>query len=185
MSQTGRPPKSIEQKRLTGNPGRRPLPARSSMIALEPASDVPPVPVSLKEHGRARWTEIWSSPARAWLARDIDIIRVSTVCQLADDIANYRRLIDGMGPVLLETVVTATGVVTGEKKIVPNPLVKMLREAEKNLDRELTTLAFDPVSRARLGLAEVKRQTILEQLITGRQAADFIEADIIDIAADD
>lgn len=184
MARTGRPPKPLEQKRLAGNPGKRALPAKADTLALAAAADVPPVPTSLGEHGRAKWSEIWSGPAKSWLARDVDQTRVLTVCQLVDDIAEYRRLIKGMGPVLLESVVTPSGAVTGEKKVVPNPLVRMLRDAEKNLDRELTTLAFDPVSRSRLGYTEVKTASIVEQLLSGQEAASFIEAEIIEIAPD-
>ena len=153
-------------------------------MALAPADQVPPVPTSLGEHGRAKWAQIWSGPAQSWLARDVDQVRVMTVCSIIDDVAEYRRLIKGMGPILLETQVSPSGAILPEKKVVPNPLVKMLRDAERNLDRELTTLAFDPVSRARLGYTEVKKQSLIEQLIKGIDSDEIYDADIIEIAAD-
>lgn len=187
MARTGRPPKPIEVKRRNGNPGQRKLPDPSKTIALQPADGIPPVPMTLAESGRGMWTTIWSGPAKAWLAPSVDALRVQTVCQLSDDIAGYHRDIVTMGTLLEEPIVTPTGQVVGQK-IVANPLVKMRNDALKILDRELTSLAFDPVSRSRLGLAEVKRQSKLEELLGRRNEGtqeESIEADIIDIAADD
>jgi P27 family predicted phage terminase small subunit len=140
--------------------------------------------MELGENGRARWRQLWGGPAQAWLARDIDVVRVTTVCQLTDDISTYRRLLAAMGPVLEEPIVTPTGAITGEVRVVANPLVKMTRDAEKNLDRELSTLGFDPVSRSRLGLAEVKRRSILEQLNEPTSNGAVIDAEVVEIAAD-
>lgn len=187
MAQRGRPPKPIEVHRRNGNPSRKKLPAKSETTALEPATSVPPVPITLVETGRGMWTHIWSGPAKAWLSPQVDAIRVQTVCQLADDIAGYQADIATTGTLLSEPIVTPTGVVVGER-IVANPLVKMRNDALKLLDRELTSLAFDPVSRARLGLAEVKRQSVLEGLLSRRQTTDedgeIVEAEVIEIAAD-
>ena len=187
MARTGRPPKPIEQKRRTGNPGRRPLPANA--VALRPADGVPPVPIDLKEHGRASWTTIWSSPAQAWLSPQVDVIRVHTVALLVDEIADYQRHVNAMGPVLEEPIVTPSGIVVdGAARFVPNPAVRMLRDAQKQLDRELSALGFDPTSRSRLGLAEVKRESILQKLLDGDRARDaggeIIDAQVVEILAD-
>ena len=183
MARTGRPPKPIEVKRRNGNPGQRRLPDKNKTVALEPAQGIPPVPMSLAETGRAMWTHIWGGPAQAWLSPQVDYIRIVTVCKLSDDIATYHADILKMGNLLEEPIVTPTGMVVGTK-IVPNPLVKMRNDALKILDRELTSLAFDPVSRSRLGLAEVKRQSKLEELLGKRNEASNPPADIIEIAAD-
>lgn len=188
MAPTGRPPKPLEVKRRNGNPGKRALPAQSETTALEPADSVPPVPMTLAETGRGMWTHIWSGPAKAWISPQLDFIRVQTVCQLSDDIASYQADIASVGTLLEEPIVTPTGVIVGQK-IVPNPLVKMRNDALKLLDRELTSLAFDPVSRARLGLAEVKRQSVLEGLLSRREnpqgpAGEIIDAEVIEIASD-
>lgn len=185
MAARGRPPTPLEVKRRNGNPGKRSLPSKNETVSLEPVVGVPPVPITLSESGRAMWSHIWSGPAQMWLSPQVDTIRVTTVCQLADDIGGYQADIETMGTLLEEPIVTPTGVVVGEK-IVPNPLVKMRNDALKLLDRELTSLAFDPVSRSRLGLAEVKRRSKLEELLERRQGSgeEVIEADAIDIASD-
>lgn len=162
----GPPPKPIEVKRRLGNPGQRKLPKKSSTAALEPVgSTLPPVPMTLQVHGRALWTAVWTG-GQAWLSPKVDFIRVETVCQLKDDAASYREYVVRLGPVLEEALATPAGIVVGSR-FVANPAVKMLRDAEKQLDRELSALGFDPASRSKLGLAEVKKQSILETLGLG------------------
>lgn len=162
----GRPPKPIEVKRRNGNPGKRALPKRGSSAALEPVGpNLPAVPIALQVHGRGTWTTIWTG-GQAWLSPRVDLIRVETVCRLVDDLASYREYVFKLGPLLEEPIVTPTGLEVGTR-FVPNPAVKMLRDAEKQLDRELSALGFDPASRSKLGLAEVKKQSILETLGLG------------------
>lgn len=187
MARTGRPPKPIEQKRRTGNPGRRQLP--SGTVALAPVEGIPPVPIELKPTGRAMWEMIWSGPASAWLSPQVDAIRVRTVAGLLDEIDTYHRLVATLGPVLEEPIVTPSGVVVADSaRFVPNPAVRMLRDAQKQLDRELSSLGFDPTARSRLGLAEVKRESILQRLLNGDDDPEAdIEvggADVIEILAD-
>lgn len=38
MPREGRPPKPVERKRRTGNPGKRPLPAKAELVAVPPVS---------------------------------------------------------------------------------------------------------------------------------------------------
>lgn len=179
MARTGRPPKPLEQKRRTGNPGKRTLPELSKTVALEPASSIPPVPFDLDDFARGIWSMVWSSPAQAWLSPQLDApMRVKTVCRLHSEIHRLVEMIDKLGTLLSEPITTPTGIVVGER-IVPNPAVKMLRDVEKQLDRELSALGFDPTARARLGLAEVKRQSILQRLIDDERQP--VEGQIIDI----
>ena len=179
----GRPPKPLELKRRLGNPGKRPLPKQSQTVALEPARGTPPVPLDLSDHARGIWQMIWESPAQAWLSPQLDApMRVKTVCQLLGDIHDLREQIRALGWLLSEPITTPLGVVVGES-IKPNPAVKMLRDAETRLDKELTALGFDPTSRSKLGLAEIKKRSILESF--NRQSEpDYIEAEVIDIAPD-
>lgn len=175
------PPVPTEIKRRRGNPGKRKLPSRSETVALVPADGIPPVPLTLGQHGRAYWDRAWRA-AQAWLSPHLDIIAVESVCHLVDEIAEMRSTIAKDGMTLAEPVVTPAGMVVGEKK-TPHPLIKELRAAEKQLQSWLSTLGFDPTARSRLGLAEVKRQSALQQLIQ-QEHGDTIEAEVIDIASD-
>lgn len=94
-------------------------------------------------------------------------------------------------PLLEEPIVTPTGLTVGSK-IVANPAVNMLRKAQAQLTKELSDLGFNPTARSRLGLAEVKRESVLQQLLSNsgsnssRQSEDSqtIDAEILHIAAD-
>ena len=183
MAQRGRPPVPMEIKRKRGTDRPDRMPRRTQTVALEATNGVPPVPLDLSEHARGTWSMIWESPAQGWLSPQLDApMRVKTVCQLLGDIHELREQVRTLGWLLSEPITTPLGVVVGER-IQPNPAVKMLRDAEKQLDRELSALGFDPTSRSRLGLAEVKKRSILEGLGFG-QTEDIIDAEVIDIAAD-
>lgn len=177
MARTGRPPKPIEQKRRAGNPGKRALPKSSDLVALESAGATPPVPIDLDDYGRGVWSLVWNSPASMWLSPQIDApMRVKTVCRLQSEVAKLTESVASLGFLLSEPITTPTGVVVGER-IVPNPAVKMLRDVEKQLDKELSALGFDPTARARLGLAEVKTRSILDKL----QSPEEGDAEVIDL----
>jgi hypothetical protein len=143
----GRPPKPLEEKLRTGNPGRRPLPDRATLTAL-PAAAGPPEPARpLGQAGRALWNRVWGAGA-TWLAELVDAEQVLILCEQADERAALR--------------------------------VKVLRDGEwreraalRALDAQimdgLAVLGFNPVDRARLGVAEVKRASALDDFLTKRQ----------------
>lgn len=163
----GRPPKPVELKRLTGNPGKRPLPKQTT--ALQPAEGIPPTPISLGDEGRVLWPRLWTA-AQSWLSLALDHQALESVCHLADEISEYRKIMVEHGLMLTEPIVTPAGMIAGER-LVANPAIKELRNAEKQLRDWLSDLGFTPTARARLGLAEVKRQSKLEELIAKRAGA--------------
>lgn len=179
MARTGRPPKPTEQKRLNGNPGKRSLPAPAVTIPNLPA--IPRPPDDLSERGAAYWDQVWTT-AQAWLNPVLDGPVVGIVCRTYDEIVNLRSAIAEHGQLLEEPITTPSGVVVGTR-LVPNPAAKMLRDAEKQLQSWLSDLGFTPSARARLGFIEVKKQSILEGLMSRRES-DAIDADIIDIWPD-
>lgn len=162
----GRPPKPVEEKRRLGNPGRRPLPEPLSYLPA--VSGTPKVPVGLKIGGKRLWTQIYDA-ARVWVS-DLDQAEVEVACRLFDDIASYRRLVTKHGPLLEEPITTPTGVEVGIR-LVANPAVKMLRDAEKQWQSCMADLCIPPAARARLGLAQVKAQSKLEEILARRNAA--------------
>jgi hypothetical protein len=132
----GRPPKPIEQKRRSGNPGGRPLPPASKLAAvpaIEPApAEMEPVQVLdlVLEHGRA------------WLATS-DTVAVAMLRESLEERANLRE------------IVMATQSPDARKS---------LRDLDKQIISELAALGFDPSARSRLGVAEVRAQSTLERL---------------------
>ena len=136
------------------------------------------------------WHRIWTSEAHRWLAPSVDTLTIESVCHLTSEIAQLRVL--ARTPLLEEPIVTPTGQEVGTR-VVANPAVNMLRKAQAQLTKELSDLGFNPTARSRLGLAEVKRQSVLEQLLSNQsrpaqasttQDDSIIDAEIIDIAAD-
>lgn len=193
MAPTGRPPKPIEMKRRLGNPGKRKLPAKATTTAIAPSAAMPPVPISLGQPGVALWKELLEQAP--WLAR-VDHMKIEELCHLKDEVEEMRRRIAEEGLTQVEPIVTPAGMVVGER-MVPHPLLKELRSAQKLLEGIGSQLGLDPTSRSRLGLAEVKKRSILDELYANQQAsagrqgsgrrrikADVVEAEVIDIAPD-
>jgi P27 family predicted phage terminase small subunit len=152
----GRPPKPVEIKRKTGNPGKRPLPAPISIV---PASEGPrAVPANLGVAGSDLWDAVWSA-GTDWLASS-DAPLVTILAELADERESWRLLAEADGP----TFTTATGYVA------IHPAVSQIRAITKDMVAVLSLLGFSPTDRTRLGLAEVKRMSGLAELLERRRA---------------
>jgi hypothetical protein len=147
VPRTGRPPKPTEIKRRTGNPGKRPLPKPSNVVALPPASGAPPYPADLDLAGRRLWDRAWNA-AITWLSPDSDMEAVEEAARVADDVAAARE----------------------RYRATRDPSdMRALVAAGKRLDEALSVLGFNPTARARLGVAEVKRVSALDELVAKRQ----------------
>lgn len=152
-----------------------------------PADGVPPLPVALGETGSTTWMRVWQSPAKAWLSPELDVITVQTVCELVEEIEQLRRLFLAMP--LLEEEALAPGGQTVSRLVV-NPAEGALRRAQKQLAQELSSLGFNPTARAKLGLAEIKRRSKVEELLERSRPREeapqgkVIDAEIVDLASD-
>lgn len=165
MARTGRPPKPIEVHRRNGNPSNKKLPAPTETLALVPVDGIP-APITLEAHGRELWRR--AQDRAAWLS-ELDLVALQDLCETWDEVCAMRAAIAEEGLTSEEPIVTPAGHVVGQKK-VPHPLIKELRSAQKQLHAIGSALGFDPTARSRLGLAEVKRQSKLEELAASRQA---------------
>ena len=135
------PAKPIEQKRRAGNPGRHPLP--TPVLELVPVDfSTLKMPEYFGEPAQFIWNKAWHS-GLSWLSPESDIAIVTAACELADMRQKAR-----------ERYMT-----TGDSKDA-GAVQKLNAEYLKCL----SLMGFSPSDRSRLGLAEVKRQTKLEQL---------------------
>jgi len=135
------PVKPIEQKRRAGNPGKRPLPA--PVLELRPVDfSSLETPAHLEAPGKKIWYKAWHS-GLSWLSPDSDMAIVLAACELADMKERARLRYNA----------------TGDSKDA-GAVQKLNAEYLKCL----SLMGFSPSDRSRLGLAEVKRQTKLEQL---------------------
>ena len=139
-------PKPIEQKRLLGNPGRRPLPKDSLSLSAVGLSPEPLRP--LFEAGRVFWDDAFNR-GQLWLART-DVHLVQLTAEMFDEREDLRRII-------------AEKVLAGDAEVWRDR--RQLRELERGLVSNLSLLAWTPVDRSRYGLAEVKAKSKLAEFM--------------------
>lgn len=111
------------------------------------------MPRGLGAAGRREWHKVWD--AGPWLNPSQDYHWVEQIARAYDDIAVYRRKIEADG--LIQEGYA--------HQVVAHPLIAEVRRCEQTIRACLSVLGFSPSDRARLGLAEVKRQSALEDLI--------------------
>jgi len=149
MSQptAGRPPKPNELKRLLGNPGNHPLPDLNLITHLPMAREIPPAPENLNQSGLDLWNRAWGV-AITWLSPVSDIESIKNASHLADaNEAARERYMISTEPADAKAYVAINRAYTDS----------------------LTSLGFDPVSRSRLGVAEVRVATSIDKLLEKRQ----------------
>jgi hypothetical protein len=141
----GRPPKPLEQKRLLGNPGQRPLPKEGELMLVEGGRVDPVRPLDWA--GQQMWDSVFNA-GQLWVSSRTDVQLLQLVCEQLD----RKVQIEGL--------------------IAENPsewhMFKQLNDLERMISNNLSLLGFTPSDRTRLGLAEVKRQSKLEALIAKR-----------------
>lgn len=158
----GRPPKPNELKRLLGNPGQRPLPDLNNITHLPMAREIPTPPDTLGEQGKKLWDRAWAM-AVTWLSPISDIDAITNASSLADAVEAAR----------------AKYMVTLESADA-----KAYVAINKAYTDALASLGFDPISRSRLGVAEVRAATSIDKLLERRHNRakannDIIEAETI------
>jgi len=142
----GRPSKPIEQKRALGNPGRRPLPDENA-VQLIPAIDAVPEPSRpLLKYGRELWDRVWGMGV-TWISPNSDFEILLMTCELVDERWNLRIQV----------------MQSGDPK-----QRRGLRELDRQIVSNLSLLGFTPSDRSRLGVAEVKARSKLEELMSRR-----------------
>jgi hypothetical protein len=138
----GRPAKPTEIKRKLGNPGRRPLPDTSVVQYLEPAAVVPDPARPLLKYGKEFWDKVWGS-GLSWISANTDAEILLMTCELVDERWNLRVRVMQSND-------------WRERRA--------LRELDDRIIRNLSLLGFTPADRSKLGVAEVKAISKMEQL---------------------
>jgi hypothetical protein len=133
------PAKPIEQKRLIGNPGKRALPSGLPMV--EGGYVEPQRPLDFA--GMQLWQAAMTTGGN-WIARNSDTQLLLMVCEQMD-----RR----------------TDLIAKIEETQEWRLYRALHDLEKMISTNLSMLGFTPADRTRLGLAEVKTASKLEELM--------------------
>lgn len=136
------PPKPVEVKRRTGNPGKRKLPDQSKVITLPAADGIPEPLRPLRTEGRRMWDRIWGNGA-VWLSPATDIELVQTLAESVDEREVLR-------PKVLDEGDTSDRIA--------------LRKLDDQIKSMLSALGFTPIDRTRMGVAEVKQASKLDQM---------------------
>ena len=145
MAGRGRPPKPLEEKRRLGNPGKRALPSANEVVPLEAANGIPEPLRPLGKMGLEFWERTWQVGMN-WISPKADIERMMMTAEMIDERTILRTLVF-------------------QDRNADRPKLRAgLRELEKQIQSNLALLGLSPADRARLGLAEVKRQSKLAEL---------------------
>ncbi len=141
----GRPATSIEQKRLTGNPGQRKLPDIATTVPLTGGYREPHQP--LQWAGQMLWDRTYSL-GKSWIAEsDVELLLIA--CKQLDRQTE------------LESI--------WQENKTDFHVMRQLLELEKEIVSNLGKLGMTVDSRARLGLAEIKAKSAYESLMAERQ----------------
>lgn len=149
----GRPAKPLERKRLVGRTPEkdragRPLPPVAEVIALPRADVMPETPEYLLDRGRELWARVWADGV-TWISPASDMDAVIRACQMRDAVSiAWERYMATHDPVD----------------------AKAFGALSKELGASLGFLGFDPSSRSRLGVAEVRKASALDELLARRRA---------------
>jgi hypothetical protein len=138
-------PVPIEKKKQLGNPGKRAMPKPE--ITLHAGAVAPPE--DLGKAGRGLWSRVFDE-GEIWVSPRIDFVLLERVCRALDRVVVLEQLFDE-DPGNRQTVMS-------------------INETDKVIFSGLGLLGFSPADRARLGLAEVKRQSKLDELMAKRDA---------------
>lgn len=144
----GRPPKPNELKRALGNPGKRPLPELAVVHSLAPALSTPEPPADLGKAGIRLWERAWDA-AIQWLSPQSDREAIENAARLADVVE------------LARSKYLATHEAADARAFVA---------VNKAFTDSLSSLGFDPTSRSKLGVAEIKAVSALDKLVAKREA---------------
>jgi hypothetical protein len=123
------------------------LPELANVTILPMADMKPEPPAMLGEDGKLFWNRIWDN-AITWLSPVSDLSAIENAAKLADAVTAARTK-------YMATLESADG--------------RAYVQINKAFTDSLASLGFDPVSRSRLGVAEVKRVSAIDQLLEKRQ----------------
>lgn len=156
MTPPGPPPKPNEAKRRAGNPGKRALPDLNNVIALPQVA--PSSPAHLGPIASQMWSEL--RDRAPWIATT-DQPNLLLLCEKWERRAHLQALLASSDFVLY----------TDKGYAYANPLVGMLSTLENEIAKLLSLLGLTPTDRTRLGLAEVKTASKLQQMMGASKGA--------------
>ncbi len=151
----GRPSKPAALKERLGT--RRPDRERAPLAVLPAGVEPPALPKGLGTLGRRAWRSYWTLGS-TWLSQKTDLHILTRLCRAYDEEQVLRDAIAEHGHLAENRF--------GD--LIANPAVTQLRKLEEIITRYEGLCGFTPSDRSRLGMAEIQRESKLDQLISGR-----------------
>ncbi len=152
----GPAPKPNELKRMLGNPGSRPLPDQKNLIALPSASSEAPAHLTKKQ--KDRWNQIRSMAP--WIA----VTDEPLLTALVEKMSRQEQLKKEMKK-------SQFVLYTDKGYAYANPLFGMLSTIETEIFKLLCQLGLTPVDRSKLGVAEVKARSKIQELLAQKNVS--------------
>lgn len=153
------PAKPLEVKRALGNPGRRPLPDVAETVSLSAGRVEPHQPLDWA--GLLLWNRVFNV-GQTWVSPQSDVELLLLTCKQLD-----RQVVL-------------------EQKFVEKPddyhVHRQLLDLEAAIVKNLGLLGLTVDARSKLGLAEIKAETKMEQL--RKRQAEREQAQVIEIVAE-
>jgi P27 family predicted phage terminase small subunit len=152
--QMANPPKPNELKRAQGNPGKRP------MKALATVTTIPQAAAKAPEHLSPASKELWTRLRETafWIS-NTDQSSLQLLCEKLDRRNELVAKLQASDFVLF----------TDKGYAYANPLVGMLSTIETEITKLFSLLGLTSTDRSRLGVAEVRVRSKLEELAQARQ----------------
>lgn len=133
---------------MLGNPGKRALPSQQEIVLMEQVTNIPEPPRPLLKYGQDLWERVWSMGA-TWVSANTDLEILVMTCEMVDERWNLRVKV----------------MQTDDSK-----LRRGLRELDRQIVSNLSLLGFTPSDRSRLGVAEVKAKSKLQEMMERAEA---------------
>ncbi len=130
---------------MLGNPGKRALPSNAIAIAMVTEKPEPSRP--LLKYGQELWDKVWDLGA-TWISPNTDSELLLMTCEMIDERWNLRVKV---------------------MQTDDHRLRRGLRELDKQIISNLSLLGFSPADRSKLGVAEVKAISKLEELMQRKE----------------
>lgn len=150
----GRRPKPVEQRALEGNPGKRPVPARVA-IGGDPPEAIEEPPRHLDGDAQFWWREAVPVLRRVGIVDVVDRPSLEMCACAYSRFRSANRLLRKQGIYVRDAK-------TGE--IREHPALRTEREAMVAYQRIAEQYGLTPVARTRLGLAELQRLSLAQEL---------------------
>jgi len=147
----GRPPKPVEQRIAEGNPGRRPLP---EPVRPAPVHKAPEPPDHLDKDAKAFWNEAVPVLYEVGILDKVDTAALEMAATAYSRFREAKRVIDKKG-------ILSRG---SAGQVVEHPALSTERASQQMYLRFADQYALTPVARTRLGLAELHRRSLVQEM---------------------